>query len=129
MELKKMLIKTSDIARPGIDFTLSNWIIFELPSETDPALSGRYMFGFNESRADWMLCSEIQAECEAFVETRSRRYFKDGQAASLRFDGVMRLLAYLRAWGIDTTYIQKTIEENSSYTLTDGHIVELKRTV
>jgi hypothetical protein len=102
-----MIYETSELIGPN-DLRVQNWNIIELPSV--PPVEGsvdRHIFGWSPDTNLWQLSSKINDEQEEYIETRSRKYFKIGPAASrTELAGVIQLTNFLQAWRVDSETIE-----------------------
>lgn len=82
------------------DIQVRDWSIIELPQmRLDGTGVDRHMFGYSDETYKWQLSSRIHDETEDYIETRSRKYFKNGPAVKqLPPEGLEVLVHLLRQW-------------------------------
>jgi hypothetical protein len=112
------MLKTSDLIGPS-DIAVHTWINFTLDKAT-------HVFGFCEATRHWQLSSAVVSKGEGYFQTRSRKYFVEGETCtSLPLDGVLELKDMLFVyWQIPLDKVKQIIEHYSIIQMNDvGEII------
>lgn len=108
------------------DLALQDWVIIDLSSLENPNVFDRHMFGFCLQTDVYQICSKILEETDEYCQTRSRKYFKDGPAATkLSMDATGNLVDFLHyGWRIPIEQVREVVAKHSDYTISDEGKVE-----
>ncbi len=92
------------------DLVVCQWKIIEV--ELDPGVITRHMFGWSPTTRKWQISSKILSEADDHIQTKSRKYWKEGdQAGKLSFEGKDMLMQFLHIWGRSEAEISAVISK------------------
>jgi hypothetical protein len=101
------------------DLTLNEWVIIEVP-RTDAAGESRidrHIFGHCYETHVYQLSSQIVGETDEYIQTKTRKYFKDGpEFKDNQPKWAMEQLAYfmIRGWGTKFEIVEPIIKRHSN---------------